>query len=95
MGLLDSRTTYNKSWEEVSRENFSQDDLNIIENIEVVPANYGKSARVSKPNGFCFFSLSRECQDLPVGKRLDKEKCVIVHLMRGEQETDKLLYLGD
>jgi len=95
MGLLDSRVTYNKSWEEVSRENFSEDDLNMIEEIRVVPAQYGKSARVSKPNGYCFFSLSRECADLPVDTVLDKNKCMIVHLKRGmDQFTEKLLYLG-
>jgi len=95
MGILDNRVTYNKSWEEVSRENFSEDDLNMIEEIRVVPAQYGKSARVSKPNGYCFFSLSRECADLPVDMVLEKDKCMIVHLKRGtDQFTDKLLYLG-
>lgn len=95
MGLLDSKVLYNKSWEEVSRENFSENDLNEIEEIKVVPAQYGKSARVSTANGYCFYSLSRECADLPVDTLLEKEKCMIVHLQRGDQETDKLLYLGD
>lgn len=95
MGLLDSKTLYNKSWEEVSRENFTEEDLNAIEEIKIVPANWGKSARVSKANGYCFYSLSRECADIPVDTILKKENCVIVHLQRGEQETDKLLYLGD
>lgn len=95
MGLLDSKVLYNKSWEEVSRENFSENDLNEIEEIKVVPAQYGKSARVSTANGYCFYSLSRECADLPVDTVLEKEKCMIVHLQRGDQETDKLLYLGD
>lgn len=95
MGLLDSKVLYNKSWEEVSRENFSENDLNEIEEIKVVPAQYGKSARVSTANGYCFYSLSRECADLPVDTVLEKEKCMIVHLQRGDQETDKLLYLGE
>ena len=95
MGLLDSKVLYNKSWEEVSRENFSENDLNEIEEIKVVPAQYGKSARVSTANGYCFYSLGRECADLPVDTVLEKEKCMIVHLQRGDQETDKLLYLGD
>ncbi len=95
MGLLDSRVLYNKSWEEVSRENFSEEELNNIEEIRVVPAQYGKSARVSTPRGYCFYSLSRECADLPVDTILEKDKCMIVHLKRGmDQETDKLLYLG-
>lgn len=95
MGLLDSRVLYNKSWEEVSRENFSEEELNNIEEIRVVPAQYGKSARVSTPRGYCFYSLSRECADLPVDTVLEKDKCMIVHLKRGmDQETDKLLYLG-
>lgn len=95
MGLLDSRVLYNKSWEEVSRENFSEEELNNIEEIRVVPAQYGKSARVSTPRGYCFYSLSRECADLPVDTILEKNKCMIVHLKRGmDQETDKLLYLG-
>lgn len=95
MGLLDSRVLYNKSWEEVSRENFSEEELNNIEEIRVVPAQYGKSARVSTPKGYCFYSLSRECADLPVDTILEKDKCMIVHLKRGmDQETDKLLYLG-
>lgn len=95
MGLLDSRVLYNKSWEEVSRENLSEEELNNIEEIRVVPAQYGKSARVSTPRGYCFYSLSRECADLPVDTILEKDKCMIVHLKRGmDQETDKLLYLG-
>lgn len=95
MGLLDSRVLYNKSWEEVSRENFSEEELSNIEEIRVVPAQYGKSARVSTPRGYCFYSLSRECADLPVDTILEKNKCMIVHLKRGmDQETDKLLYLG-
>lgn len=95
MGLLDSRVLYNKSWEEVSRENLSEEELNNIEEIRVVPAQYGKSARVSTPSGYCFYSLSRECADLPVDTILEKDKCMIVHLKRGmDQETDKLLYLG-
>ena len=94
MGLLDNRVLYNKSWEEVSRENFSEDEIKSIEEIKVVPAQYGKSARVSTPNGYCFYSLSRECADLPVDSILEPEKCMIVHLKRGnDQETDKLLYL--
>lgn len=97
MGLLDFKITYNKVWEETSRESFTAEDLEIIEEIKVVPANFGKSARVSKVNsGYCFYSLSRECSDIPVDTILDKEKCVIVHLKRGtDQTTDKLLYLGD
>lgn len=96
MGLLDSKTLYNKSWEEVSRESFTEKELNVIEEIKIVPANWGKSARVSTPTGYCFYSLSRECADIPVDTILKKENCVIVHLKRGmDQETDKLLYLGD
>lgn len=96
MGLLDKAVFYNKSWEEISRENFSESELNAIEEIKVVPAEYGKSARVSTPNGYCFYSLSRECADIPVDTVLNKEKCMIVHLQRGnDQFTDKLLYLGD
>lgn len=96
MGLLDKAVFYNKSWEEISRENFSESELNDIEEIKVVPAEYGKSARVSTANGYCFYSLSRECADIPVDTVLNKEKCMIVHLQRGnDQFTDKLLYLGE
>lgn len=96
MGLLDNRVVYAKTWEEVSRENFTEEDINSIEEIKVVPANYGKSARVAKKNGFIFFSLSRECADIPVDTILDPEKCTIVHLKRGmDQTTDKLLYRGE
>ena len=95
MGLLDSRVVYNKTWEEVSRDSFSEADLKAIDEIKVVPANWGKSARVSTTKGYCFYSLSRECQDIPVDTVLNKEDCMIVHLERGDQETDKLLYLGE
>lgn len=96
MGLLSKMTVYAKTWEEVSREKFSAEDLNEIEEIKVVPANYGKSARVATKSGYCFYSLSRECADIPVDTYLDKEKCMIVHLQRGsDQTTEKLLYLGD
>lgn len=95
MGILDSKVLYNRAWEEVSRENFSAEDLSKIEEIKVVPAQYGKSARVAVGNSYCFYSLSRECSDIPVDTLLNKEQCMIVHLQRGEQETDKLLYLGE
>lgn len=96
MSILSNCVVYAKTWEEVSRESFDAEDLNEIEEIKVVPANYGKSARVAKRNGYCFFSLSRECADIPVDTYLDKEKCMIVHLKRGsDQTTDKLLYLGE
>lgn len=99
MGLLNKMTTYAKTWEESYRETlaeFSEEDFAGIEEIKVVPADYGKSARVSTKAGFCFFSLSRECGDIPVDTILDKEKCMVVHLKRGsDQTTEKLLYLGE
>lgn len=96
MGLLNNVTVYAKTWEEIGRESFSESDLNEIEEIKVVPSNYGKSARVSTKNGYCFYTLSRECADIPCDEYLDKEKCMIVHLQRGsDQFTDKLLYLGE
>ena len=96
MSVLNNCVVYAKTWEEFGREPFDSEDLNEIEEIKVVPANYGKSARVSKKSGYCFFSLSRECADIPVDTYLDKEKCMIVHLKRGnDQFTDKLLYTGE
>ena len=95
MGLLDKQIVYAKTWEEASREAFSEEELNKIEEIKVVPANWGKSARLSIGNGYCFYSLSQECQDIPVDTILNKEDCMIVHLERGDQKTDKLLYLGE
>lgn len=96
MGLLNSMQVYAKTWEEIGRESFKDEDLNAIEEIKVVPANYGKSARVSTKGGFIFYSLSRECADIPVDTMLHKDKCMIVHLKRGsDQFTDKLLYLGE
>lgn len=96
MGLLDNRVVYAKTWEEDFRESFSEEDKNNIEEIKVVPANYGKSARVATKQGYCFYSLSRESADIPVDTLLDKEKCIIVHLKRGsDQTTEKLLYTGE
>lgn len=96
MGLLNNMQVYAKTWEEIDRESFNEEDLTSIEEIKVVPANYGKSARVSTKSGYIFYSLSRECSDIPVDTVLHKDKCMIVHLKRGsDQFVDKLLYLGE
>ena len=99
MGLLNKMQVYAKTWEEDYRETlaeFAEEDFDGIEEVKIVPANYGKSARVSTKAGYSFLSLSRECSDIPVDTVLHKDKCMVIHLKRGsDQTTEKLLYLGE
>lgn len=94
MGILANRVLYNKVWTEDYRENFSQEDLEMIESIEVVSGDFGLSAKVEMADGDTFYSIHRDSVELAVGDKLDKTRCVIIHLKRGEARTDKLLYQG-
>lgn len=86
---------YNASWVEDSRESFNSEEMSSISNIEVVPSQYGKSARLTIGGKNGYIPLSSECSDIPVGTKLDKSLCMVVHLVRGEQTCDKLLYNGE
>ena len=86
---------YNASWVEDSRESFNSEEMSSIKDIEVVPSQYGKSARISIKGKKGYIPLSAECANIPVGTKLDKSLCMVVHLVRGEQTCDKLLYNGE
>lgn len=86
---------YNASWVEDSRESFNSEEMSLINDIEVVPSQYGKSARISINGKNGYIPLSAECANIPVGTKLDKSLCMVVHLVRGEQKCAKLLYNGE
>ena len=90
--LLSNRRHYQESWKEVSREKFTEEDINSIKSIDVVASNYGISAHIEFNNGECdYIPISKEL-DLSIGQILEPHKCFLVHLQRGIQTTDKLLY---
>ena len=86
---------YNASWVEDSRESFNSEEMSSINDIEVVPSQYGKSARISINGKNGYIPLSAECANIPVGTKLVNLLCMVVHLVRGEQTCDKLLYNGE
>ena len=95
MGILANRVLYNKVWTEYKREQFSQEDLEMIESIEVVAGNFGISAKVEMTDGDTFYPIQRDSSPLAVGDKLDPKLCTIVYLKRGEATTEKLLYNGE
>lgn len=98
MGLLDNRVFYNLSWEESSREQFKNEDIDMISQITVVAGDHGLSAKVITKNGKkTFYPIHRDSNPaIKVDDNLDPNLCWIIHLKRGEyQTTDKLLYEAD
>ncbi len=95
MGILKNAVLYAPVWTEDYRVRFDEEDLNAITEIEVVASNYGISARVALPDGNAYYPIHRDSSKLAVGDHLDKNLCTIIHLKRGDQETEKLLYTGD
>lgn len=95
MGILANRVLYNKVWTEDYRENFTEEDINMIESIEVVAGNFGISAKVEMADGDTFYPIHRDSVELSVGDKLDPKFCTIIHLKRGEATTEKLLYNGE
>ena len=95
MGILSNRVLYNKVWTEYKREQFSQEDLEMIESIEVVAGNYGTSAKVEMADGDTFYPIHRDSSPLAVGDKLDPALCTIIYLKRGDATTEKLLYNGE
>lgn len=95
MGILANRVLYNKVWTEYKREQFSQEDLEMIESIEIVAGNFGISAKVEMTDGDTFYPIHRDSSTLAVGDKLDPTLCTIIYLKRGEATTEKLLYNGE
>ena len=95
MGLLD-KVMFVRCWSEVSRTNFTEEELAKIESIDVVAGEWGLSARVfiNGTDKCTFYGLSKDC-NLAVGDKLDPKKCVIVTLERGADTVEKLLYTDD
>lgn len=103
MGLLASLTTYNKGWEEVSREMLSEDaDFKEIESASVIEKeqNWGTSTSIClfmKGGGKKYLPLSRD-SELEDGDNVDLESIEIIELERdgetiyradGEKATSK------
>ena len=102
MGALSnlSGRLYQAKWEEdlTAREKLvdSPEEEKQVLDIEVVAGEYGKSARIETAEGVRFYSLQKDCQDLPIGMKLKPSLCLICHLKRGVyQTTEKLLYLKE
>lgn len=87
MGLLASLTTYNKGWEEVSREMLSEDkDFKEIESATVVDKeqNWGTSHSIClfmKGGGKKYLPLSRD-SELEDGDEVNLESIEIIELER-------------
>ena len=87
---------YAQTWNEVSREQLTEDELKSVVEIEVVAGEYGKSAKITRDNGVQYYPIHRDSNELQVGAKLDPKLCWIIHLKRGVmQTTDKLLYQGE
>ena len=95
MGILDSRVLYAPVWVEDHRSHFAEDDLAKINDIVVVPGNWGLSARVELDEGDDYYPIHRDSSTLEPGDRLDPRRCTIITLKRGASRTQKLLYVGD
>lgn len=95
MGILNSLNSYQKKWEEISRDVFSQEEMDEILSIEVVPSQFGTSARINLAEEVKYIPLHKDNPFIPVGTILDKSQCLVVSLVRGNQTTCKLLYNGD
>lgn len=95
MSILNN-VRYAQTWTEVSREQFPEDDLQDIVEIEVVAADWGKSAKITTKSDVMFYGISRDSRELSIGDKLDPKQCWLVHLKRGvDGRTDKLLYMAD
>ena len=98
MGLLSHKQLFGKNWVEDKscRSKFDKDDLDSILDIEVVapkdPSYRCNSARIETYDGYCYYSLDMESNDIPVGTKLDKSKCFVCLFRRGNQTCEKLHY---
>lgn len=92
MGLFASIKSYQQNWVEVSREALSSDDLEVVVEMSVVPSKYGKSVQINFMDGTMgFIPLSRDCEDLPCGTKVNPSTCEIITLKRGDEFTKKIL----
>ena len=96
MELLD-KIMFVRSWEEQSRRKFNEKELAAIESIVVVAGEWGLSAKVfiNGTDKCTYYGISRDCQPLAVGDKLDPTQCVIVTIARGSDVKERLLYTGD
>ena len=94
MGTLKDRVFYARKWEEDYRESFDEEDLNSIESIEVVAGDWGLSAAVEVDGELSYYGIHGDSSPLSVGDKLDPKQCVIIHLKRGVNTCEKLLYTG-
>lgn len=98
MGHLENKQFFGKQWVEdkSQRSKFDQDDLNSIMSIEVVAPKDSSyrcnSARVETYDGYCYYSLTLDSNDIPIGTKLDKSRCFICLFRRGSQVCEKLHY---
>lgn len=98
MGHLENKQFFGKQWVEdkSQRSKFDQDDLNSIMSIEVVAPKDSSyrcnSARIETYDGYCYYSLTLDSNDIPIGTKLDKSRCFICLFRRGSQVCEKLHY---
>lgn len=96
MSLFD-KVYFSRTWNEVSRRNFTEEEIAAIESIDIVAGDWGFSARVfiAGTDKMTYYGLSKESVELPVGSKLDPKKCVIIELERSGQKVEKLLYTDE
>lgn len=99
MGLLADKQKFGRNWEEDKscRTKFDSEDLASIIEIEVVPPKNPEyrcnSARIATYGGDCYYSLDLASNDIPIGTKLDKSRCLICIWRRGDQTCEKLHYV--
>lgn len=101
MGLLAHKQVFNHRWieDKSCQSKFDKEDLNTIMDIEVVPPKDPSyrcnSAKVSTYGGDYYYSLTLDSNDIPIGTKLDKSRCLICLFRRGNQFCEKLRYIKE
>ncbi len=89
---------FGRNWQEDKscRCKFDKEDLNTIIDIEVVPPRDPSyrcnSAKINTYGGDYYYPLSLDSNDIPIGTKLDKDRCFICLFRRGNQTCEKLHY---
>lgn len=89
---------FGKNWieDKSCRSKFEEDDLASILDIEVVPPKDPSyrcnSARIETFDGYCYYTLDLESNDIPIGTKLKKSRCFVCVFRRGNQVCEKLHY---
>lgn len=89
---------YGLTWEEVPSLRMplsSFDDYDKMADIEVVAGNYGLSAKITNSEGqVCGYKTLDKvtASKVLIGEKLDKSRCFICTIRRGDQEKERFHY---